>query len=216
MDAIRLLLVYSAVAIVAAMAGFIVAFVLGGSTPSSVLNELPGLEEEQRTEVVQLAQSGNGLHKLIRHAQPQPAPVLSFTDGDGQTKSLADFRGKVVLLNFWATWCAPCKIEMSSLDALQAKLGGENFTVVALSVDRTGPDKPREFLQKAGLSNLALYVDDTGESALAVKAGGLPATLILDEQGREVARLLGSAEWDDAEAVKLVQSFTAYSGSAIN
>jgi thiol-disulfide isomerase/thioredoxin len=199
----RIVLLYSAAAIFAAIAGFLVAFMLTGANPAQVINALPGLTPRPGL-YVSAAPAGDGLHKLIRHAEPKPMPDLSFAGSDGTMKRLSDFRGKVVVLNFWATWCAPCKVEMPALDRLQAALGGPGFEVVALSIDRTGPDKPRAFLEQGGMSHLALYIDETGESAIRVKAGGVPVTLILDREGREVARLLGTAEWDSPEALQFI------------
>jgi thiol-disulfide isomerase/thioredoxin len=206
----RVVLLYTAGALFAAIAGFLIAFMLTGANPAAVINALPGLSPGSSAQTLSpAAHEGSGLHKLLRHDEPRDMPALRFADGDGRTVSLNDFRGKVVVLNFWATWCAPCKIEMPALDRLQATLGGDAFEVVALSVDRTGPAEPLRFLDREGLRNLALYIDETGESAIRVQAGGLPVTLILDREGREVARLLGIAAWDSAEAIEMFREYLA-------
>ncbi len=145
--------------------------------------------------------------RLVRLKEPGEVPDIAFVDADGKAKHLSDWRGKVVLLNLWATWCAPCKVEMPSLDRLQAKLGSDKFTVLALSTDRTGLKEPAAFFKKSGIANLALYNDPTVTSTVALKVQGLPLTIILNEDGREVARLLGPADWDSAESISQVRSF---------
>lgn len=150
-----------------------------------------------------------GLSKLVRAEAPAALPEITFKDDKGETRSLAEWKGKVLLLNLWATWCAPCKVEMPSLDRLQAKLGGPDFAVLAVSLDRGGPDVPRKFLSAANLGNLLLLQDETAGLAGKVGAIGLPATLLLDRQGREIARLLGPAEWDSEHAVAVIREAIA-------
>jgi thiol-disulfide isomerase/thioredoxin len=143
-----------------------------------------------------------GLSKLVRVNAPTALPDITFNDDKGQPRSLAEWKGKVVLLNLWATWCAPCKLEMPSLDRLQAQLGGADF---AVSLDRGGADVPRKFLSASNLVHLPLLQDETAGLAGKVGAIGLPATLILDREGREVARLLGPAEWDSSHAIAVIR-----------
>jgi thiol-disulfide isomerase/thioredoxin len=151
-----------------------------------------------------------GLTKLVFADAPAPLPAdIGFTDDAGAPRSLADYKGKVVLLNLWATWCAPCKVEMPSLSRLQAALGGNDFAVVPVSLDRTGPDAPRKFLASNNLGNLPLLVDASASLANKIGAGGLPATLIIDREGREIARLLGPAEWDGPAAKDVVRAVIA-------
>jgi len=133
---------------------------------------------------------------FARLARPRPLPPLQFATADGQRLSLADFRGRAVLLNFWATWCAPCRKEMPTLDRLQSRLGGPNFQVVALSIDRLGLAAVAPFYKKLGLASLGIYLDPTGKTAAALDLPGLPTSLLIDAQGREVARKIGPAEWD--------------------
>lgn len=130
------------------------------------------------------------------HDEPREMPELAFADAEGREVTLADFRGRTVLLNIWATWCPPCVKEMPTLDALQAELGGDGFEVVALSIDRAGPEAVREFYGRIGTENLALYIDETSRASATLGAFGLPATLLIDPQGREIGRLIGPAEWD--------------------
>jgi thiol-disulfide isomerase/thioredoxin len=141
--------------------------------------------------------------------EAKPVPEIAFIDALGQPHSLREFEGRVVLLNFWATWCAPCRREMPALDRLQAKLGGKDFFVLALSQDRKGPAVVSAFLQEIGVSNLAVYVDPTSRSARAFGAYGLPATVLLDRQGRALGRMVGPAEWDSEDALRLFRHFIA-------
>jgi thiol-disulfide isomerase/thioredoxin len=137
--------------------------------------------------------------------QPRPVPGLAFVDTAGAPRTLADFKGRVVLLNIWATWCVPCRAEMPTLDRLQAKLGGPDFEVVALSIDRKGLDVVKPFYAELGLTSLAAYVDRSGDSAHALGAVGVPTTLLIDREGREIGRKLGPAEWDQPEAVAVIR-----------
>ena len=137
-------------------------------------------------------------------AKPAPMPALSFVDAEGKARSLDEFKGKIVLLNLWATWCGPCVEEMSSLDRLQARLAGEGFTVVALAMDKQGKPLVEPFLSKLGVKNLAMYLDTSGNATRALKARGLPTTFLIDREGREIGRLEGAASWDsDAAAAFL-------------
>ncbi|MFY9315398.1 MAG: TlpA disulfide reductase family protein [Burkholderiales bacterium] len=131
----------------------------------------------------------------------EPLPELQFQDGAGRSRSLADFRGKIVVLNLWATWCAPCREEMPALDRLQMMLGGPDFEVVALSIDQQGPQVVRKFFDEMGIKALQPYIDPTAQAGFKVATRGLPTTVIVDRQGREVRRRVGPAEWD---APKLV------------
>ena len=137
--------------------------------------------------------------------KPRPVPEVRFTDGGGRDLSLDRFRGKVVLLNLWATWCAPCRREMPGLDRLQARLGGDDFEVLALAVDRGGAAKVKTFLDDLGIERLGLYVDSSTRALRALGAYGLPTTLLIDRAGNEVMRVVGPTEWDVAEIVDLVR-----------
>ena len=139
---------------------------------------------------------------FARAMRPKPLPELRFNDADGRAHTLADFRGKVVLLNIWATWCEPCREEMPALDRLEAKLGGERFHVLALSVDQQGPAVARKFYAQVGIKALPLYVDPTAKAAFTLDAAGLPASLLIDRQGREIGRHLGAVKWDDPQVLQ--------------
>ena len=145
--------------------------------------------------------------------EPKPGPEVSFINGDGEELSLADFRGKVLLVNLWATWCGPCRREMPDLDALQAEFGGDNFEVVAISADRQGPSVIGPFYDEVGVKNLAHYNDKTMKTHRAMRSLGLPTTIIYDAEGREVGRLIGPAHWAAPEAFRLVRYFVDAAGS---
>jgi len=138
---------------------------------------------------------------------PSPAPDIIFSDLTGNSLGLEDFRGQVLLVNFWATWCAPCLRELPSLERLQAMLSGEDFRLLALSIDREGGDKVMPFLAENGFDALPVYLDPTGASAAAFDVFGMPTTLLIDRQGREIGRYTGPAEWDESDAVALIRFF---------
>jgi thiol-disulfide isomerase/thioredoxin len=142
-------------------------------------------------------------------SEPKSAPEISFFDREGTERTLEDYRGKVVVLNLWATWCAPCRREMPALDRLQAQLGDQGLLVMPLSMDRGGLDQIQEFYDEVGLPTLGIYHDPKAAAGRAFGALGLPTTIVIDREGREVGRLLGPAEWDSEEAVSLVRAILA-------
>jgi thiol-disulfide isomerase/thioredoxin len=148
----------------------------------------------------------NGL-ALTVFAAPRPLPPFRFDDAAGRPLTLADFRGRVVLLNFWATWCEPCRHEMPALDRLAAKLGGADFAVLPVSIDRGGATAVKPFYKKLGLEKLAIYVDPSSKASAALELPGVPTTLLIDRDGREVARKMGEADWDDAKMIALVRRY---------
>ncbi len=145
-----------------------------------------------------------GLQNFVTKTVPAPLPEVQFQDAAGQFHNLAEYKGKIVLVNFWATWCAPCREEMPSLDRLQAALGGPDFTVVIISLDRGGYAKAAEFLNEIGVKNLTSFVDPGIKAARKLGALGLPVTLLLNRKGDEIGRLTGPAEWDSAQATALI------------
>src|SRR5579859_544327 len=144
----------------------------------------------------------NGGLPFARAAAPKGMPALQFEDGTGRPHLLADFKGKVVLLSLWATWCAPCREELPALDRLQAAAGGPHFEVLALSVDQQGSEVARKFFADAGVKWLALYVDRSAQAAFKLGVPGLPATFLVDADGRELGRHLGPVKWDAPEIVE--------------
>ena len=139
-------------------------------------------------------------------ASPASLPAVAFAGGEGEILGFADFKGRLVLLNLWATWCGPCREEMPALDRLQAALGSERFEVVALSVDSKGHDLARRFFAEHGLDNLAFYIDPTARANVTLRAFGLPTTLLISPDGREIGRMVGPAEWDGADAQALIEA----------
>lgn len=144
---------------------------------------------------------------FVMHAKPLALPTVAFQASDRQKRSLDDFRGRVVLLNLWATWCAPCRAEMPTLDALQMLLGGPGFEVVALSLDRGGANDVESFYRELGLRHLAVYVDPSTDAQRSLGVFGLPTTLLIDAGGFELGRLIGPTEWDSREMVGFLRSF---------
>jgi thiol-disulfide isomerase/thioredoxin len=149
------------------------------------------------------------------HESPRPLPDIHFENGRGEAMSLADFRGKVVLLNIWATWCAPCRREMPTLERLQAELGGADFEVVALSIDRNRLPVVKEFYEELGLQELGMYVDASGKASRELSALGVPTTLLIDREGNELGRLAGPAEWDSPEMVRFIRSYIEQQSGAL-
>lgn len=141
---------------------------------------------------------------------PQLLSDLAFDGPDGTPMTLADRAGKVLLVNLWATWCAPCRKEMPALDALQKEAGGDDFEVVAVNVDTGGDEKPKKFLGEIGIENLAFYRDDTLELFNTLKrrglALGLPVTLLVDREGCLMAHMNGPAEWAGEDARRLISA----------
>lgn len=142
--------------------------------------------------------------------QPGPLPDLGFTGPDGKAMTLADFRGRTVLLNLWATWCAPCKAEMPALDKLQAQLGGPDFEVVAVNIDTRDLDKPKHWLKAKRIEKLAYYADQEAkifQDLKAVgKAEGMPTTLVVSKEGCQLAIVHGAADWSSGDALALISA----------
>ena len=165
--------------------------VASGAAPAAK-NEADGVETASK------------LAAFVRKSPPEPLAEFTFIDGSGATKSLADFKGKTVLLNLWATWCAPCREEMPSLDRLQQQLGSDTFEVVALAVDRSGVEAAGKFLKSINVEHLKLYADPTTKSGTALRVLGMPTTILVTPDGKEAGRLSGPADWDSDEAKKLI------------
>jgi len=174
---------------------------LTGATPALALSP-----EARAT--VEAARAGE-MEKLVVHAEPKDRLETVFVDAEGAEASVADWAGKVVVLNFWATWCPPCLKEMPSLDRLAAERSGDDFAVLAISTDRGDAQKPTRWFAENGIETLTMHHD--ARMALAREAAilGQPTTLILDRQGREVARYQGEAEWDSADAWAVVEAVIA-------
>ena len=214
--------VYLVAALVAAIAGFGTVYVgfapsdNGRSHEAGTSGQASGGAETNEA-------AGNGplaglntgtMAPLVVRPRPLDLPPLTFTDADGKPKSLADFSGKIVLLNIWATWCVPCREEMPALDRLDTKLGGKDFQVVAVNLDKGGARKAAACLEETGAIHLELYTDPSGKVFATLKAVGMPTTLIIDRSGKEIARLVGPADWASPEAVKVIEATIAATGAS--
>lgn len=142
-------------------------------------------------------------------SHPRELPNLRFADGQGTLTSLAAFHGRLVLLNVWATWCRPCREEMPTLDRLQATLGSPDFKVVALSIDQGGVAVVQAFFARTGIRHLRQYVDTFGDATSSLGVGGIPLTLLIDRDGREIGRKIGPTAWDHPQMVQLIRGHLA-------
>lgn len=142
----------------------------------------------------------DGDMKKLGFTDPQPLPEVGLVGMDDAPRALSEFRGKWVVLNFWATWCPPCRKEMPGLGALQTELGGDRFEVVTVASGRNAVPAIEEFFAEAGVTHLTALRDPKGELSRAMGVLGLPVTVILNPEGQEVGRLIGDAEWNAPEA----------------
>jgi len=222
---------YGAVAAIAAVAGFLGMYmnlppagneIAPTAPPAAKVDVTPARETPATTtDATERAVTG-GLKAYAKGdmgtfvVKKTPVPVsdklrfADFTTGnDGVTKTLADWKGKVVLLNLWATWCAPCRKEMPDLVKLDQELGGDDFDLLAISIDRGGPQKPRRFLEQINAQSLGLFQGPSAETSGPLKAFGMPTTLLIDREGRELGRLVGPADWSSEEAKALIKAAIA-------
>lgn len=173
---------------------------IGGAIAPAAANPLaPGEVAEIRE------MAGEALDKLVVHDTPKGPYETPFQDGAGETVRFSDFRGEIVVLNLWATWCPPCREEMPYLDALSVAMEGTGVRVVALSTDRGGAAPVERFYAEEGIENLAVYVDPANKVPRETALLGLPVTMILDRGGREIARLTGDAKWDAPAVQRLLK-----------
>jgi thiol-disulfide isomerase/thioredoxin len=158
-----------------------------------------------------LAQAAHGsVAAFVPSRRGTMLPPVSFEDGNGVLRRLENFRGKTVLLNLWATWCPPCREEMPALDALQAKKGSDDFSVIALSLDEGGAEKPKAFFKEAKINSLGFYHDGSGAVFSALRQAnllaGLPTSILIDREGCVLGVLAGPADWKSEEALKLIDA----------
>lgn len=150
------------------------------------------------------------MKKLVVHEMPAAAPDTPFqlADGEGEA-TLADYRGKYVLLNFWATWCAPCRKEMPMLSELQRAYGGDRFEVLTIATGRNAPQGIRRFFEEIGVDNLPRHQDPRQRLAAEMGVFGLPITVLIDPDGNEIARMRGDADWSSDSARSIVEALIA-------
>jgi thiol-disulfide isomerase/thioredoxin len=144
------------------------------------------------------------LGEFLPSSQPSPAPAISLTDSTGQTVELSALRGKLVIINLWATWCAPCLREMPSLERLQSQLG-ERIAVLAVSEDRGGNKAVEPFIDKLGLKSVKIYIDPNSEVGHAFDVRGLPTSFLIDREGKVAGRVEGAAEWDSPKMLGVLE-----------
>jgi thiol-disulfide isomerase/thioredoxin len=149
------------------------------------------------------------MRKLVLHEVPVEVGSATFTDLEDRTHALSDYRGKIVVLNFWATWCAPCRKEMPALDRLHVGMRDNDVEVLAVATGRNSPAALARFFDETGVENLTIYRDPSQAMAREMAVLGLPVTVILDREGREVARLQGEAEWDGESARAILAALAA-------
>lgn len=146
------------------------------------------------------------MKKLVVHSEAKPVPAEAFVSEDGAIITLSDYAGKITLVNFWATWCAPCRHEMPMLSALQEQLGGPDFEVVTIASGRNAPAAMKKFFDEIGVDNLPLHADPKMGLSRQMGVLGLPITVILDREGSEIARLQGDADWSSDSAKAILQT----------
>ncbi len=156
---------------------------------------------------VEAARTGD-MRKLALHETPVVLPEISVLDETDAPRLLAEWKGQWVVLNFWATWCAPCREEMPSLDRLEAAMG-DDFSVVTIATGRNSVESIDKFFAEAGLTTLPKLRDPKSELARNMGVLGLPVTVILNPEGQEAARLIGDAEWDSADAKAVLAALMA-------
>ena len=149
------------------------------------------------------------MKKLVLHSEAKPVSDQPFTTEAGGEGHLADYQGKFVLLNFWATWCAPCRKEMPMLSDLQTDLGGDSFEVVTLATGRNAPPAMKKFFEEIGVENLPLHRDPKAVIGREMGVFGLPITVILNPEGQEIGRLQGDADWASDSAKAILQALIA-------
>jgi len=189
---------------VGATAILVAALALANGPARADFADVAALREGDMRKVAALREGD--MRKLNFHAAPMPVPAAQMIDADDQPHDLSDWQGKWVVLNFWATWCAPCRHEMPMLDRLEAELGGENFAVLPVATGRNPLPGITRFYEETALTNLPILRDPTQAMSRAMGVLGLPVTIILNPQGQEIARMTGDAEWDSLSAFAILRA----------
>ncbi len=160
-------------------------------------------------DVAHLEALREGSMKKLVFSEPREVSQVPFTDPEGNEYRLEQWKGKYVLLNFWATWCVPCRREMPALEALQNEFGGDDFEVVTIATGRNPLPGIRRFFREIGVSNLPILLDPQQTLGRDMAVFGLPTTMLLDREGREIARVRGDAEWDSESAFAIIRALIA-------
>lgn len=185
--------------------GALMALLVGSAGGAILLRTLPtGAEQPLNSEIIPIGADQTPLGQFVPASPPRPAPQVSFTDAAGASANLSDFAGKPVLLNLWATWCAPCRHEMPSLERLQTRLG-DKITVLAISEDLGGNKAVAPFIAKFGLKAVKTYLDPKSALTQAFKVDGLPTSFLIDRHGQVLGRVEGEAEWDSPKMLSIIE-----------
>ncbi len=177
---------------IASLYGFLLVFAITGAVAATEAEDIRALRDMS-------------MQKLVVHDEPRPTPDTPVFDGNDRQVRIEDFKGKVLVMNFWATWCAPCRKEMPSLDRLAARMEDQGVKVIAIAAGpnpRPGVDR---FLAETGIQHLDIYYDPKMELMRSFRVFGIPITFILDRDGNELARLTGDAEWDSESAIDIIE-----------
>ncbi|SDU40711.1 TlpA disulfide reductase family protein [Stappia sp. ES.058] len=208
-------IVFAALAALVLLAGLAAVYVIGG--PDGNQQQTASCTGALQVAETIAAKATGEVAAFLPARKPLSLADLAFKDDSGADRTVADFAGRTILLNLWATWCAPCRKEMPALDALQTDLGSPDFEVVTVSVDRGSDEKPKAFLKDIGVSRLAFYADPTMEIFQTARsrgrAPGLPSTMLIDETGCEIGTLMGPAEWASEDAKALIRAALGESGN---
>ena len=209
----RLIVIAAVAGILAGAVAVYVSSMGSGNGESGLLAQSSGACEGAVETVKSVSQFSKGQVAAMVAARP-PRPLdLAFKGPDGKDLKTADFAGKTVLLNLWATWCGPCREEMPALNALQKGMGGPDFEVVAVNIDTGSDEKPKAFLAEYGIDTLGYYRDSSMGVFNSLKkeglAFGLPVTLLMDERGCLISSMNGPAAWDSHDARALVKAAVA-------
>ena len=145
------------------------------------------------------------MKKMIIASNPTSAPKTIFFDDDGKELTLNDFKGRLTLVNFWATWCAPCRKEMPSLEVLSNQLGGDTFQVLTIATMRSSEEAVNKFFNDNNIIGLPKFRDPKGHLARASGVAALPLTMLLDRKGNEISRLIGDADWSQDETIEFIK-----------
>ncbi len=208
-------------AVAGVLAGGLAVYVTGGLSGNTVTAQAPAgsasneaacTAKAERAKAIAASATGE-VAAMLPADPPQMLSGLAFNGPEGNPMTIGSLKDKVLLVNLWATWCAPCRAEMPALDSLQKQRGGAEFEVVAVNVDTGGDEKPKKFLADIGIEGLAYYRDNTlglfNELKRRGLALGLPVTLLVDRDGCLLAHMNGPAEWAGGDAGRLVEAATA-------
>ncbi len=206
----RLTMLLLVAAILGVTSGGIAVYLNNASPANDETASACTISQERRAALNAAAQGQVAAFAVVDDARP--APMMAFLDGEGLPRTIEDWRGRTVLFNLWATWCAPCREEMPALDTLQANMGGRSFEVVAVNIDTRESADPAGFLDEINVQALAFYQDSSADLFQDLRAEGLafgmPTTLLIDSDGCLQGFLAGAAHWDSADAVALIQAAT--------